>query len=333
MNDPGRSYAYPRSVRVRINQATLADYERAAEFLNAGNFEIACLQHEFGIFGGEAGGHVLALLSRLTMPIVTTLHTVLSEPTPMQREVLSRVVELSASVIVMAEKGRELLRSEYRAPGGKIDVIPHGIPDYPFVEPEFTKAKLGFEGKRVVLTFGLLSPNKGIEFMIDAMPGILRREPDAVYVVLGATHPNLIREEGEAYREQLIARAKDLRVDSHVIFLNQFVDQATLLEFISMCDVYVTPYLNESQMTFRHIGVQLRVGKSRRLDAVLARARAAQGRTGSPGAVCRSCCPWHAGCRPAHRSCSPKCHAGARLCKQPLDDLGANRGTLLGYLR
>ena len=262
MNDPGRSYAYPRNVRVRVDQETTADYERAAEFINAGHFDVACLQHEFGIFGGDAGGRVMSLLSQLTVPIVTTLHTVLLEPTRSQREILGQVISASTSVVVMAEKGRELLQSEYGVPYAKIEVIPHGIPEYPFLEPKLTKAKLGFEGKPVVLTFGLLSPNKGIEFMIDAMPGILRREPDAVYIVLGATHPNLIREEGEAYREQLIARARDLGLDNHVTFLNRFVDQATLLEFISMCDVYVTPYLSESQMTSGTLAYSFGLGKA-----------------------------------------------------------------------
>ncbi len=161
-------------------------------FLNAGQFDVVSLQHEFGIFGGEAGGHIMALLSRLTMPIVTTLHTVLSEPTPAQRGVLDRIIDVSSRVVVMAEKGRELLRTVYRVPAEKIEVIPHGIPDFPFVEPDQAKAKFGFSGRTVILTFGLLSPNKGIEVMIDAMPAILKSRPDAVYVVLGATHPNLV---------------------------------------------------------------------------------------------------------------------------------------------
>ena len=169
------------------------------------------LQHEFGIFGGEAGGHIMALLSRLTMPIVTTLHTVLAEPTPVQRDVMNRIVEVSSRVIVMAEKGRELLRAVYRVPAEKIEVIAHGTPDFPFVESEQAKAKLGFSNRTVILTFGLLSPSKGIEFIIDAMPSILKSRPDAVYVVLGATHPNLVREQGEAYRDSLVARARGRR--------------------------------------------------------------------------------------------------------------------------
>ena len=239
----------------------IEDYVRAAAFLNAGRFDIVCLQHEFGIFGGEAGAHILELLSRLTMPVVTTLHTVLAKPTAVQRAVMDRIVEVSSKIIVMANKGRELLRSVYHVPDDKIEVIAHGIPDFPFVGPDAAKAKLGFSDRSVILTFGLLSPSKGIEVMIDAMPSILKRRPDAVYVVLGATHPNLVRDQGEAYRESLMTRVRELGVEDHVVFLDQFVDQATLLEFISMCDVYVTPYLNEAQMTSGTLAYSFGLGK------------------------------------------------------------------------
>src|SRR5208282_1917726 len=181
---------------------------------------------------------------------------------PVQRGVMNRIVEASSRVIVMAEKARELLRTVYRVPAEKIEVIPHGIPDFAFVEPEKAKAEFGFSGKPVILTFGLLSPNKGIEVMIDAMPSILKRCVDAVYVVLGATHPNLVRDQGEAYRESLIARVHELGVDDHVVFLDQFVDQDTLLDFISMCDVYVTPYLNEAQMTSGTLAYSFGGGKA-----------------------------------------------------------------------
>src|SRR5438309_3811756 len=161
----------------------------------------------------------------------------------------------------MANKGRELLRSVYRVPDEKIEIIAHGIPDFPFVEPDAAKAKLGFSGKSVILTFGLLSPNKGIEVMIDAMPSILKTRPDAVYVVLGATHPNLVRDQGEAYRASLVAHARAAGVENHVVFLDRFVDQKTLLEFISMSDVYVTPYLNEAQMTSGTLAYSFGLGK------------------------------------------------------------------------
>src|SRR6195952_3226457 len=262
MTDHGQIYDYPSTVGFQINDNSPEDYIRAAEFLNNGRFDAVSLQHEFGIFGGEAGSHILALLSRLTIPVVTTLHTVLSEPTKAQRDVLVRIIGISSRVVVMAEKGRELLRAVYQVPDEKIEVIPHGIPEFAFVEPDDAKAKLGFSDKAVILTFGLLSPNKGIDVMIDAMPSILKTRPDAVYVVLGATHPNLVRDQGEAYRASLVAHARAAGVEDHVVFLNQFVDQKTLLEFISMSDVYVTPYLNEAQMTSGTLAYSFGLGKA-----------------------------------------------------------------------
>jgi glycosyltransferase involved in cell wall biosynthesis len=261
MTDHGQAYDYPASVAFQVKDDAIEDYIRAADFLNAGRFDIACLQHEFGIFGGEAGASILELLSRLTMPVVTTLHTVLAEPSVDQRAVMERIVEASSRIIVMANKGRELLRGVYRVPDEKIEVIAHGIPDFPFVEPDVAKARLGFSGRFVVLTFGLLSPSKGIEVMIDAMPSILKRRPGAVYVVLGATHPNLVRDQGEAYRESLMTRVRELGIEKQVVFLDKFVDQSTLLEFISMCDVYVTPYLNEAQMTSGTLAYSFGLGK------------------------------------------------------------------------
>ncbi len=261
MTDHGQVYDYPPTVALEIEASDIDAYARAANFLNAGRFDTVCLQHEFGIFGGEAGAHILVLLSGLTMPVVTTLHTVLGDPSTAQRAVLMAIVEASSKIIVMAGKARDQLRSVYHVPDDKIEVIPHGIPDVAFVAPDAAKARLGFAGKPVILTFGLLSPNKGIEVMIDAMPSILQRRPDAVYVVLGATHPNLVREQGETYRESLTARVRELGVEDHVVFLDQFVDQATLLEFISMCDIYVTPYLNEAQMTSGTLAYSFGLGK------------------------------------------------------------------------
>jgi glycosyltransferase involved in cell wall biosynthesis len=261
MTDRGQVYDYPPAVAFQIKDDNIENYMSAADFLNAGRFDSVSLQHEFGIFGGEAGAHILALLERLTMPVVTTFHTVLADPTVQQRAVMERIVDVSSKVVVMANKGRDLLRSVYLVSDDKIEVIPHGIPDVAFAEPDAAKARLGFDGKSVILTFGLLSPNKGIEVMIDALPSILKSRADAVYVVLGATHPNLVRDQGEAYRESLMARVRKLGVGDHVVFLDRFVDQATLLEFISMCDVYVTPYLNEAQMTSGTLAYSFGLGK------------------------------------------------------------------------
>jgi glycosyltransferase involved in cell wall biosynthesis len=262
LNDAGRRYDYPDAVGFQIEEDQVEQYARAADFLNGRRCDVVSLQHEFGIFGGEAGEHVLTLLRRLTMPVVTTLHTVLAAPDTAQRRVLRGVIDLSASVVVMAEKGRELLEAQYGVPSHKIEVIPHGIPDCAFADPEPIKRARGFGGREVLLTFGLLSPNKGIEVMLDAMPAILKNRPNTVYVVLGATHPTLVRREGEVYRERLQARVRDLGIESAVVFLDQFVDRATLIDFISMCDVYVTPYLNEAQMTSGTLAYSFGLGRA-----------------------------------------------------------------------
>src|ERR1700730_9983070 len=249
MTNPGCTYDYPQAVRFEIRETAIDEYAQAAERLNTARFDVVSLQHEYGIFGGRAGGNIVHLLSRLEMPVVTTLHTVLADPTPVQHDVMRRIIDTSAKIVVMSETPSALLRSVHDVPIHRIDVIPHGIPDFPFLEPHHAKAEFGFAEKTIILTFGLLSPNKGIEIMLDAMPSIIKSCPNAVYVILGATHPNLVRDQGEAYRDCLTAQVRELGIGDHVVFFNQFVDQATLLNFISMCDVYVTPYLNEAQTT------------------------------------------------------------------------------------
>ncbi len=262
MTDPGGVYDYPQAVRLAIQDENIGEYVAGAAFLNNAGFDVVSLQHEYGIFGGQAGGNITELLSRLEMPVVTTLHTVLAKPTPAQHDVMQRIIDISAKVVVMSEKGRQLLRSAHDVQNSNVEVIPHGIPDLPFRETHSAKAKLGFTGQTVILTFGLLSPNKGIETMLDAMPGIIRSCPDVVYVILGATHPNLVRQQGEAYRHGLMTRVRDLGIQDHVVFFNQFVEQSTLLDFISMCDVYVTPYLNEAQMTSGTLAYSFGLGKA-----------------------------------------------------------------------
>jgi glycosyltransferase involved in cell wall biosynthesis len=262
MTDAGCAYDYPPAVRFQIQDEKIGDYVQAAEFLNKADFDVVSLQHEYGIFGGPAGGSIIELLSRLKMPVVTTLHSVLAEPTAIQRDVMGRVIDISKKIVVMSEKGEQLLRSVHGVPARKIEIISHGIPDRPFRETHYAKAKFGFEGRKVILTFGLLSPNKGIEIMLDAMPEIIKSCPNATYVILGATHPKLVRQQGEAYRDGLAARVKELGIKDQVVFFNQFVDQATLLDFISMCDVYVTPYLSEAQMTSGTLAYSFGLGKA-----------------------------------------------------------------------
>jgi glycosyltransferase involved in cell wall biosynthesis len=203
VNDTEDGYAYPPRVRFELAEKDLASYRRAADFLNGNNVDLVCLQHEYGIFGGAAGSHILALLRELRMPVVTTLHTVLREPDANQRRVMEKLAQRSDRLVVMSQRGAGFLRETYKIPEDKVDLIPHGIPDVPFVDPNFHKDRFGVEGKLVLLTFGLLAPNKGIEYVIEAMPAILERYPQAVYILLGVTHPHIKRREGEFYRLQL----------------------------------------------------------------------------------------------------------------------------------
>src|SRR5947207_3519076 len=242
VNDLKSGYEYPDVVHFEIEEQDLSSYQRAADFLNISNVSIASLQHEFGIFGGPAGSHVLALLRELRMPVVTTLHTILREPTPDQRRIMQELITRSARLVVMAERGRQMLQEIYQAPPSKIDVIPHGIPDMPFVDPNYYKDQFGVEGRIVLLTFGLLSPNKGIEHVLNALPRILTEFPDVVYVVLGATHPNELAERGEGYRLGLERLAKRNKVEKNVIFYNRFVEIEELKAFIGASDIYIRPY-------------------------------------------------------------------------------------------
>jgi glycosyltransferase involved in cell wall biosynthesis len=249
VNDLAEGYDYPSEVRFEIAEQDLPSYLRASDFLNITDVDVVCVEHEFGIFGGPAGSHVLALLRELQMPIVTTLHTVLREPNVEQRRVMRELIRLSTRLVVMSERGREFLRDIYETPADKIDLIPHGIPDMPFADPNYFKDEFGVAGRQVLLTFGLLSPNKGIEFALRALPDIIREFPNVVYIVLGQTHPNLLRNEGEAYRLSLERLAKDLGVQKHVVFFNRFVELEELMRFIGAADIYLTPYLTESQIT------------------------------------------------------------------------------------
>src|SRR3954467_11776847 len=261
VNDIKGGYEYPEVVRFEVEEQDLSSYLRAADFLNIGNVDMVCLQHEFGIFGGPVGGHVLALLRELRMPVVTTLHTILREPKTDQRRVMEGLISLSTRLVVMAERGRQMLQEIYQAPPAKIDLIPHGIPDVGFVDPTYFKDQFGVEGRVVLLTFGLLSPNKGIEYVLNALPEILAEFPEVVYIVLGGTHPNELREHGEAYRLSLEILAKKNKVEKNVIFYNQFVDIENLKEFIGAADLYITPYLNEAQITSGTLAYTFGAGK------------------------------------------------------------------------
>jgi glycosyltransferase involved in cell wall biosynthesis len=260
MNDPGKRYAYPPRVRFEIAQGDVASYRRAADFLNVNNVDVLCVQHEYGIFGGKAGGYLLALLRELRMPIVTTLHTILAEPSLAQRAAMDELTSLSERIVVMSAQGADLVRDVHHVPKEKIDLIPHGIPSVPFASSN--KDKLGVLSKSVILTFGLLSPDKGIEYVIDALPAILERFPNTVYIVLGATHPHVKEHHGESYRLSLESRAQRLGVDSHMIFHNRFVSQNELTEFIAAADIYITPYLKAEQITSGTLAYAVGAGKA-----------------------------------------------------------------------
>ena len=262
VNDRAEGYDYPERVRFEIAEQELDSYRRAAEFLNINNVEVVSVQHEFGIYGGPAGSHLLTFLREVRMPVVTTLHTVLRDPNDEQRAVMQQLDVLSQRFIVMAERGRNFLETIYGVAPGKIDLIPHGVIDMPFIDSNFFKDELDVEGKIMLLTFGLLSPNKGIEHVIDALPTILERHPNIVYIVLGATHPHLLAREGEAYRNKLERLAIERGVESHVIFHNRYVSLEELKKFIGGSDIYITPYLNEAQITSGTLAYTFGSGKA-----------------------------------------------------------------------
>ena len=262
VNDPQSRYSYPARVRFELTEGDLASYKAGADFLNSSNVDLVCLQHEYGIFGGKSGSHVLRLLQHLKMPVVTTLHTVLREPDLDQLIVLQEIAARSARLIVMSGHSSQFLQDVFRVPPEKIDLIPHGIPDLPFAEPAFYKDSFSTEGKTVLLTFGLLSPNKGLESVIRALPRILSRHSNVVYIIAGATHPHLRRREGDRYRLQLQALAKELGVEENVVFHNRFVSPQEMRSLVGSADIYVTPYRHEAQAVSGTLAYALGAGKA-----------------------------------------------------------------------
>lgn len=262
MNDTIEGYSYCDKVRYEIRESKLLDYERAANFLNQHAVDAISLQHEFGIFGGKWGKYILTLLRNVNAPVVTTFHTVLEKPTPEQLETLREVARLSNRVVVMSEHSRRDLQSIYGVPEHKIDFIPHGVHDVPFVDPGFHKDKFGAEGRFVLMTFGLLSRNKGLEYVIEALPEVVKRYPQLTYLILGATHPHVVAYEGEAYRESLQRRVRELGLEENVLFYDQFVELKDLKEFIGAGDVYITPYLDPEQVVSGTLAYTVSAGKA-----------------------------------------------------------------------
>jgi glycosyltransferase involved in cell wall biosynthesis len=257
----GHSYDYPERVRFQIADQQPDQYRAAAEFINQGSYDVLSVQHEYGIFGGEAGEYLLHLVREAKMPIVTTLHTVLREPSAAQKNVLGELLQLSERIVVMSTRAIELLQEVHDVAPEKIDFIPHGIPTIPEHSDGALRARLGVSGP-MILTFGLLSPDKGIEFVIQAMPAILAEIPDATYVVVGATHPNVKAGSGERYREQLVALAAELGVADHVVFVNEYVPIEELVEYLAAMDIYITPYLNPNQITSGTLAYAVGAGRA-----------------------------------------------------------------------
>jgi glycosyltransferase involved in cell wall biosynthesis len=262
MNDLEEGYNYPDRVKFEIRQEHQVDYSRAADFLNFSSTGVLSLQHEYGIFGGKWGSNVLTLLRDLHRPVVVTCHTVLQQPDPLQKEVFLEIAARANRLVVMTEKAFSFLDTVYNIPREKIVLIPHGIHDVPFIDPNYYKDKFGVEGRRVLLTFGLLSRNKGIEYMIEALPRIVEKHPRTTYLVLGATHPAVVREEGESYRLGLQRRVRELGLEEHVLFHPRFVELDELLEYIGATDIFIAPYLNLDQITSGALSYAAGAGKA-----------------------------------------------------------------------
>jgi glycosyltransferase involved in cell wall biosynthesis len=261
MEDRAEDHVYPETVTHVIPQDDADAYARVADELNQAGVEVAFIQHEFGIFGGEAGSHVLLLMRRLKMPIVVTLHTVLEKPSPAQKRVMDEMLRRASAAIVMTETGADILSRVHRVGPSKVHVIPHGAPERPFASPESFKTSLGLAGRKVFMTFGLLSPNKGLETVIRGMPEILSRHPDALYLIVGATHPHLRAREGESYRNSIVELATSLGVADHLRFVNRFLDDAELVNLLQAADIYVTPYLTEAQVVSGTLSYAIALGK------------------------------------------------------------------------
>ncbi len=262
MNDRIEGYAYPERVKFEIRQDYLVDYSRAADFLNFSDIDIVSLQHEYGIFGGDHGSNVLTFLHNLNRPVAVTCHTILEKPKSIEKEILCEIADLSHKLVVMSKRASHFLEQSYGISPDKIAYIPHGIHDTPFIDPSYYKDKFGVEGRKVILSFGLLSRTKGIEYMIEALPQIIEKHPKTTYVVLGATHPAVIRKEGESYRFELQRRVRELGIENNVLFYPRFVELKELLEYLGATDIFVTPYLYLQQITSGVLSYAMGAGKA-----------------------------------------------------------------------
>lgn len=256
------TYDYPSRVAFNISEQDPKSYLAAAEYINTSGTDLVCLQHEFGIFGGASGKHVMHLLDSIHVPVITTLHTVLRKPSEDQRQVMAALARRSAKFVVMSQKGVDLLKSVFGIPHEKIDLIPHGIPAPSQIERDVKKKRMGLEGRKVLLTFGLMSPDKGIENVIEALPSIKAAFPTVTYVVVGATHPKVKEHSGEGYRNSLLGRVKELGLEGHVHFVDNYVDLDDLVSYLAAADIYITPYLKEEQVTSGTLAIAVGSGRA-----------------------------------------------------------------------
>lgn len=262
INDKGSHYNYDSEVEFQIARERVESYVEAAEYVNDSDIDIVNLQHEFGLFGGVWGEHVLSFLEKLEKPIITTLHTVLLEPEPDARRVLEGILQHSDRVIVMARVGIQILEHLYETLADKVRYIPHGCPNVPFISSETIKSKIGLTGRTVLSTFGFLSRGKGIEYAIQALPPIVKKEPRILYLVIGETHPEVRKQEGETYRKQLVHLVKSLGIGKNVKFVDKFLPKKELIRYLQATDIYVIPYPNREQISSGTLLYAMSTGKA-----------------------------------------------------------------------
>lgn len=259
LNDNNIEYEYPPQVKLTIRQDHQADYIKAAKFINLSGADLCVLEHEFGIFGGQSGVYILPLLHRLEVPLIVTLHTILKTPSYNEKAILQGICKMANKIVVMSHKAVKFLVSIYNVPKEKIVLIEHGVPDIQY-SPENSKKEFKLERKKILLTFGFLGRNKGIETVIKALPKVVEKHPDVIYIVLGKTHPNILRLSGEEYRIFLLRLVKTLQLEKHVTFLNEFIGIQDLFKYLYASDIYITPYLNEAQITSGTLSFAVGVG-------------------------------------------------------------------------
>ena len=260
-DESSETYHYPPEVVATVEKNTVASYHAAANHINASDASIVSLQHEFGLFGGDSGDYIFEMLDRITKPVVTTMHTILDEPTAQQRSILFRLAERSEVVVVMIPDAKARLERDYGIPTDKVVVIHHGVADQP-KSAQIHKPDFGWEGKRVLLMTGLFNPNKGANYVIEALPTILAAHPEAIFVIAGQTHPEIIKREGESYRNSLRKKAEELGVTDQLIFIDEYLPLKTLLAYYEACDIYLTPHLDAQQTTSGTLAYALGLGKA-----------------------------------------------------------------------